>query len=313
MVVDAEILLPRLLGGVVGRVEFGQGLLVRDGPDPAQDVGGVVGVVLPHGLAVHHRTGEATVVEQGDELRRYVLRQEVGHRGGVPLQRAQAQLIEDPQHHPGLRLRKVLRDAELPAHQPHQVLRRQAGGGGQLERLHQLPAHQGQLGLLRDLRRGPVSVPQEVLEPEPLGAPRLLEGVGVRPALGHGQPVLPDDALLPEQLQKPQHGPGHALGVDRVPLRGDEVRLVRHQVRIEAHGIDLPVGDQHLPVPVRDLSPEGLHLLGGGDLGGGFGPVVRPVDDLGVVEDAHEKDQADDIGGDQKVGPSEEVFFVFQE
>ena len=299
-------------GGILSRVpdrlpvgvEGVQLLRALDGPGAAQNVGGVVGIVLPDGPGLHHHAVEAAVVEQGDEVHRHILRENIGgHIEAVAHQPAQLQLVEDPQHQPGLLLGapqvRVLQ-AEVRPHQIHQGL------GGELA------VHRPQLGLKggahgwvgslgSDLTVGPPVLRQVPLEAAALGGGGGGSGVdeGLRP--GEGEGVGPLHAAGLTLADQPQHRPGHRLVVALALRRLD-------QIRVDGDGVALPVAHQHLAVAVGDDPPGRLHRLRGGDLGGGPGQVGVVVHHLGVVEHRNEQPQAQGENPHQNAGAEMKLF-----
>ena len=300
---EAGGVLPRLPGGVPLRVEAVPLLPGLELPHPAQDVGGVVGVVLAHGLAADDHALKGPVVEDGDELHGQVLREDVGHGHRVGCQLAQAQLVEHAQHQPGLLAGEVGGHAEVGPHELQEVGGGEGRGAGELQLVQQGLAHEGGGGGRGQLGAGPLPVRQIVGEPGPLGPGGVSEGVAVGLGIVDGQAVAPGYAVVLEEGENAQKGPGHG------GLVGLAV-LVRDEVRVKGDGVDLPVGDEDLAVAVHDDAPGGLHGLGGGDLDGGAGQILAAVDDLGVVEDACKQGEAENIRTDQEVCPPVEAFFV---
>ena len=99
--------------------------------------------------------------------------------------------------------------------------------------------------------------------PEVLG--QAFAGQLGRGPCGHGQGVVPCDALLPTQLyQLPD-------GVVQRGLVLAEAALVYHQ------RIGQPVAHQHLAIPVGDDAPGGGHRFAGGVAGDGSGPIFAAV------------------------------------
>ena len=297
-----------ILSRVPGRLPVGvegvQLLRALDGPGAAQNVGGVVGVILPDGPGLHHHAVKAAVVEQGDEVHRHVLRKNIGgHIEAVAHHPAQLQLVEDPQHQPGLLLGapqvRVLQ-AEVRPHQIHQGL------GGELA-VHRPQlglkggAHGGVGGLGSDLTVGPPVLRQVPLEAAALGGGGGGSGVdeGLRP--GEGEGVGPLHAAGLTLADQPQHRPGHRLVVALALRRLD-------QVRVDGDGVALPVAHQHLAVAVGDDPPGRLHRLRGGDLGGGPGQVGVVVHHLGVVEHRNKQPQAQGENPHQNAGAEMKLF-----
>jgi hypothetical protein len=119
---------------------------------------------------------------------------------------------------------------------------------------------------------------QEFHEPAPLNVPGAVHCIGVGSGAGEGQVVRPGDLLLAAEGQQPQDG-------------GVLVVLLAQQAGVEGQIEGLAVGHQRLAVAVRDDPPGGGHRLLAGDGAHGLLPVLRPVDNLRVVEHADVKAQ----------------------
>ena len=244
------------------------------------------------------------VVEDGNQLYGYILREHIGHRGSpLAVQGAQGQLIEYAQHQTGLLAGKIHRNPEIGPHQLHQMGGGEGGGGLKAHLLKELAAHEREGGGGRQLAVGPAAVRQEVLEASALGTAGGGEGVGEGGLGGDGQAVVPLHAALLAQPDQAQHRPGHAL------LTGDAL-LAGDLVRVKGDGINLLVGDQDLPVAVGDAPPGALHGLGGCHLGGGAGQILAAIDDLRRVEDADKEDQAQGKNEQEDICPPVETLFI---
>ena len=236
-------------------------------------------MVLPDGAASNLHTGEAPVLELGDELHRHVLGEAVGHVDGLRLgEGAQGELVEHPQHHPRLAVGEEGGDIEILPHEGEEVVRGE-GPGVQAHVRLQGAAHEGIGGVLGELGVGPAPVHEVVPEPGALGAGRRAEGVGKGGLLAEGQAVVPGDAIGLTELREAQYRPGDVLLGGGAAVGGGD------QGGVEGDGVDLPVRGEDLPVAVGEDAPGGLHGLGGGALGVGLGEVDAAVDNLGVVED----------------------------
>ena len=214
-------------------------LLLPYGAHGAQNVRRQLGVVHPRRRCLD---GHAPVLSVGDaaqQLRGYIL--------GKGVAAAPVQFI--PHAHDQTRLRVGIAVIDL-VELPH---------GGQHFRA---AAIRGQLVVVQIL-------------PEALG--QAFAGQLGRGPCGHGQGVVPCDALLLTQLyQLPD-------GVVQRGLVLAEAALVYHQ------RIGQPVAHQHLAIPVGDDAPGGGHRFAGGVAGDGSGPIFAAVYHLCVIQ--HRKKQ----------------------
>ena len=99
----------------------GLGLFGVDLACSAQQMGGVGGIVFPHGAGFHRHARHAQLHEGGQIRGVHVREQGIGGQRGVI---AQIQLVAQPQHVPRFLLRPVVGDVEALAHEFNEL-----GGG----------------------------------------------------------------------------------------------------------------------------------------------------------------------------------------
>ena len=190
-------------------------LSAAHGANVSQDVGGVLGAVLTDGGCLHIHAGHIQLQHGRQGIRvhvgqKYIVAQTVHTE-------AQAQLIAQAQHRPGIQVAPVLRDTVAGTQPVHQ----QCGG---------------------NIRVKIVPVGQKALEIILPGSVVIAEGVFVGPILGDGQVVGILDPLLTAQLHQLQQGFVGRGGT------GQNI-VVHHQV------ITGPVGHQYIAVGVQNVAP----------------------------------------------------------
>ena len=228
-------------------------VLVVDGAQPPQHMGGIFGVIYPGGGGTGGYPLILAVRRLADELHGHV----VGKDVLCVRQTLHRQLIPHPGDGPGLVVGIAAVDFEQLPQLGHEPVRLQGGG------------HLGQLGI------GDALVLQE--QGEALAV--LGVGIAVGRGFAQGQGIVPNGVVLGAQVRQPQDG-------------GVQVLVILKILGGEDQGIGQPVGHQHLAVAVGDDPPGGLHRLAGGVAGQGLGPVFLPVKDLGIVHHPGEGQQA---------------------
>ena len=99
------------------------------GTHPAQQMGGIGGVVGPHGYRLDLHPHQAVFLHRRDKVHVHILRKDITARP-VDIVGTQSQLVEDAQQGAGLLRGEVLVHREGLAHLPQQIRRR--GGQGDL-------------------------------------------------------------------------------------------------------------------------------------------------------------------------------------
>ena len=297
--------------------------ILGDGAGVAQQVGGVLGLILAHrgGLDLH--PPEVQLLHPGDEVHIHILGKVVG--GPVRDPAAVVELIQHPGHRPGVprvhipqvqgghglsrrpgRLlihRPLALDVQIPAHLAQQLL-----GGGQAVGLGLFPgllllpeAHQGQqavpqaglllLGgvLLRDL---PLRQLLRVLDPPHVDRQTAQTGhLILRLPRFIGGGGVKGVLLRIGEGRRGGDGqgvrPGHPLlpgHLDQGEQIGAALLRLSHPAHVQGHLIGDLIGDQHLSVPVQDQPPAGGDVLDLGHPGHRLGGVLRPVGVLDAVQ-----------------------------
>jgi hypothetical protein len=229
----------------VALVLVGLVLVGVHGADEAQQVRGVLGVVLAHGAGFDHDAGHAQLHDGGQILRVHVGRERVVLEPHA-VDAAQLELVAHREHLVDLLRRPVVGDLVVRA----QVAHERRGGD---------------VGVV-------VVVLQELAEVALPDAGQLVRVIGVGPLLGDGEMALVADAQLVAELQHAQKALVGGLRVEEHVVDDDEV--VARAVR-----------DEHVAVAVEDIAARGgdRRPIGHGvGLGGGLGRLRR--DGLQLVE-----------------------------
>ena len=233
-------------------VRIAHPVLLIDGTEPPQHMGGVGSVIHTGRGRAGGDTGIAAVHHLIDELHRHIAGEGVGTSCDVPQGQLVAHTDDSPCVGVGVAVRHAVELAQL-GHEQRGLLRGPQGthrDGGQILRLQIFP--EGTL----------------------VGG----GGVGKGRLLAHRQGVRPLDVVAAAQLQQPEDG----VVAVRVAFK---FLVGKHQ------RIGQPVGDQHLAVAVGDDATGGLHRLSGGVAGQRASLIVRSVEDLSIVQHAAEDQQ----------------------
>ena len=276
--------------GVVGVAQLliDAPLIGVDRPHPAQQVGGVGGLILPGGGDVDADAGQVGLLHLDDEGQLHVLGEGIGVVGDLP--GAEGELVPHP--HQGPELAVGQEGVDLV------VLRQglqEGGGAGAAVALPRLGGGPDGVGL------GPVGQARRLFD-------ALRQGVEVADGAGGGGVEGEDEGGLRRDGQGV--GPGHLLGPADVQEPAQGAVHVLHEGGVQAHVVALPVGDQHPAVAVQDVAPGGLHRLGLGDLPPGLRQVVGAVDVLEVVEDPDEEEKDEEKHARDAADPPVELLAV---
>ena len=213
-------------------------------PHPAQQVGGVGGVVFPDGGGVNIDPGEIGLLYLHNEGHLHILGKDIGVVGHLP--GAERELIAHAHQSPGL----VVGQKRVYLIVSPQLVQKGVGAGiaDPLALLRSGPDAVGLLPLWQGA--GPFQAAGKGVEVADGAGAGGVKGKNKGGLGGYRECIGPGDALLPTDVQELEKG---GIGI-------------LHKGGIQAHIVALTVGDQHPSVTVQNLSPGRLHRLGLGDL-----------------------------------------------
>ena len=307
----------------VRRLIVGRPLVRVDGGHPAQEVGGVGGVILAGGGGLDDHAGEREFFHPGDEVDVHVGGKAIGrlvhalgaqqlliqHPSRVPHlvlpQAAQVQLGQGGGLVGALAFLRLLGQVEVQAQAAQQLLRRgQRGvllfflGGGLIGCA--VPAGEDRLELVKKARffldgllvRDGLRVFRRVLNPLHLHAQFAQAGESA----GLGAVLIVGEGVIGVVGGEGEGGlVGDGQGVLPLSARGPghleqgengiiALLGLAHKGGVQFHLIHRLVRHQHPAVPVQDLAPSGLHGLGLGNFILGLAAIGLAVVDLKVIQ-----------------------------
>ena len=229
-------------------------LVCVDGTHGAQDMGGVLGVVLPDSGGFHVQAGGVQLQQGGQGLVGHVLDEDEGGQVGDI---AQVQLVAQADDRPAVLVGPIIGDLVGFA----QLLDQQGRGDIRVQ-IHPVLA-------------------QELLEVPLPGIGILVDGVLKGAALRHGEVVGVVNAQFPALFHQLIQG---FVGV----AGGDDNVVVKHQV------ITGPVAHQDVAVAVQDVAPGGFDTGHGGKGGGVVGVALGVDDLQAEQLDAVQRQNAEE-------------------